>query len=1115
MTLSLHIHKPLAFLMVIFLLFSANYSFGQFTLDGSTLNSGDYTCGTSTINQTSGMSDNTSYTLTVCAAPGELVVITMGTIVLSDNGGDGNDDLLTITDSGTLNYTDGPASTGVNGQTVTGTVPGGCVTITLTCQDPTPQPQFNATINCAVAPNAGSDQSPGDCSTTTTLAGNDLSAGTGGVWSVSPAGPTITTPTSPTSGVTGISPSVQYTFTWTGNGGSDDMIFNSIGPLCPVYCVDPTPFTLPTVGHISDVNINGSANPSGWDGYNSNISCTSVTQGQSLNIDISIFDAATYTLYADVWIDWDGSGTFDADEKFDLDSVRTTSIVSINTFVPCDAVAGGTITMRVIMQYNTAITAGGCITSGSYGDVEDYCFTISPLIPPYAGPDQILATCVSSAALSADPIDATYTGTWTITAGGGTLSDPNDPNATITDLEPGVTTLLWTVVTPNCGTFTSSMTITTDGVPTPAIIIESDYETCLTTGSVSAEPVTVGAGLWTVVSGPGVVTTPLSNTSGVTGLVVGSPTTLQWTTTNAGTGCTSTDQITISMIAGVTASNAGSAQTFCHNDAISLSGNAPADGEGIWTGTGGIIDNPTDPNSTLSGISEGTYTYTWTISAPGCASSSSSVIYTINFCDLAITTVSCPGPITFTDGPGDYANDDLIVQKFCPDTPGQYITATFTQVDFASSLDHMIVLNGSDYSAPAIDDFYSLATIDNGPTIISSAEDGCLTFMFLASRTNVAAGWAAQISCQADSSTTNVESCGWTNCLGGCMRTLCGIPAQVPFTGDGIGNEELNDTDGGCLGNGEQCSNWFYINPTTAGTLTLDMFVNAGQDQDFAVWDAYGDRLQCPTMTGNQPLMCNFAGSSAAGTGFNDAYTFASYEPTLTITQDQIDASMYLIILVNTYNPGGACPQPVVDITFGGSSILSCDPPIALGVEMIDFTGDGSGRFNTLYWTTSSEQNNSHFILEGSEDGQAWSEIGTVEGEGTTSESVNYSLEDNLISARLTYYRLVQVDYDGKSTMSQTIVLVRESEKNSIVSPLFPNPSPGDFHFNYGGRDFKTPISINVYNNLGQIVMTQEYDKFNKYVSLNFNGNDLVDGIYQVEISQGENSEIQRISIIR
>ncbi|MCG8573590.1 MAG: hypothetical protein MI810_01795, partial [Flavobacteriales bacterium] len=82
-------------------------------------------------------------------------------------------------------------------------------------------PNAYSTIDCVTVDplptvaNAGPDQAI--CGTTTTLAGNAPTSGTG-VWTIGAGGSTVTTPTNPTSGVTGLTAGVN-TYTWTITSG--------------------------------------------------------------------------------------------------------------------------------------------------------------------------------------------------------------------------------------------------------------------------------------------------------------------------------------------------------------------------------------------------------------------------------------------------------------------------------------------------------------------------------------------------------------------------------------------------------------------------------------------------------------------------------------------------------------------------------------------------------------------------------------------------------------------------------------------------------------------------------------------------------------------------------
>lgn len=96
------------------------------------------------------------------------------------------------------------------------------------------------------------------------------------------------------------------------------------------------------------------------------------------------------------------------------------------------------------------------------------------------------------------------------------------------------------------GSMTSSsfLTVTVTASPTTSAA-GSDQTTgsCVTTATLAGNTPVTGTGTWTIVSGPGSITTPTSPTSGVTGLSAGVATTFRWTITNG--ACTSTDDVII------------------------------------------------------------------------------------------------------------------------------------------------------------------------------------------------------------------------------------------------------------------------------------------------------------------------------------------------------------------------------------------------------------------------------------------------------------------------------------------------------------------------------------------------------------------------------------------
>ncbi|MBI2271148.1 MAG: T9SS type A sorting domain-containing protein [Bacteroidetes bacterium] len=89
-----------------------------------------------------------------------------------------------------------------------------------------------------------------------------------------------------------------------------------------------------------------------------------------------------------------------------------------------------------------------------------------------------------------------------------------------------------------------------------------------------------------------------------------------------------------------------------------------------------------------------------------------------------------------------------------------------------------------------------------------------------------------------------------------------------------------------------------------------------------------------------------------------------------------------------------------------------------LPIELIIFEAKPNNKSVDLHWETATEINNDYFTIERSVDGVHFEELMKVKGAGNSSTSLNYYTEDNNPVNGLSYYRLKQTDYDGKSQYS-------------------------------------------------------------------------------------------------
>ncbi len=120
------------------------------------------------------------------------------------------------------------------------------------------------------------------------------------------------------------------------------------------------------------------------------------------------------------------------------------------------------------------------------------------------------------------------------------------------------------------------------------------------------------------------------------------------------------------------------------------------------------------------------------------------------------------------------------------------------------------------------------------------------------------------------------------------------------------------------------------------------------------------------------------------------------------------------------------------------SSYTCTEIVTTLPVELSAFTAIKDKGTSLLEWSTASEVNNSHFVIQRSEDGLSFEEIGEVDGQGTTTARSNYSFIDESPLTGKNYYRLNQYDFNGKNSLSE-IRIVDFDETRSTIN-IYPNP---------------------------------------------------------------------------
>ncbi|MDG1477484.1 MAG: T9SS type A sorting domain-containing protein, partial [Vicingaceae bacterium] len=181
-----------------------------------------------------------------------------------------------------------------------------------------------------------------------------------------------------------------------------------------------------------------------------------------------------------------------------------------------------------------------------------------------------------------------------------------------------------------------------------------------------------------------------------------------------------------------------------------------------------------------------------------------------------------------------------------------------------------------------------------------------------------------------------------------------------------------------------------------------------------------------------------------------------------------------------------------------------------LPVEFINFSAEPHLNHNLLAWSTATEINNDYFILERSDNGIEFERVAQIDGAGNSNDLLKYKYEHKNPS-KTEYYRLKQVDFDGKHSYSKIIVVnnIGEQEIN-----IYPNPSKDNFSFEI--RESSDELYTITYTNLlgmNSSERIQITEGINQYQVTDFVN--LPNGIYFIQVINGNGDVIKSQKIIK
>jgi hypothetical protein len=184
----------------------------------------------------------------------------------------------------------------------------------------------------------------------------------------------------------------------------------------------------------------------------------------------------------------------------------------------------------------------------------------------------------------------------------------------------------------------------------------------------------------------------------------------------------------------------------------------------------------------------------------------------------------------------------------------------------------------------------------------------------------------------------------------------------------------------------------------------------------------------------------------------------------------------------------------------------------SLPVEFLSINGSVEGNWNRLDWVTLSEVNTDKFIVERSEDGQNFEEIGIVIAAGNSNEELHYKFFDKQPLANLEYYRIKQVDVDGQFVYTPIVTI----QRRDIVSlSLYPNPANDHVVVDLSTEQ-NSSGTVSLIDGNGKRIWIEEYDCIsNGQCEVSLDLKELGSGIYCVLVLDNINDRVYQKRFVK
>jgi hypothetical protein len=179
----------------------------------------------------------------------------------------------------------------------------------------------------------------------------------------------------------------------------------------------------------------------------------------------------------------------------------------------------------------------------------------------------------------------------------------------------------------------------------------------------------------------------------------------------------------------------------------------------------------------------------------------------------------------------------------------------------------------------------------------------------------------------------------------------------------------------------------------------------------------------------------------------------------------------------------------------------------SLPIELISFQANcNEDKQIELSWSTASEHNTSHYVVERTRDGINWTTLGMMAAAGNSTQVLDYELLDATSQPGVNYYRLTQYDNDGAFEVFNVAAVTCGEEVNSTQLVSYPNPSANSFSVALDTKEMTGTAVLSITDARGSVVYSKTVEIQHGHNVYHIAYMTATPGVYYIQVSNGTSS---------